>query len=101
MYIDAIAAEDTVHKGYSSSRLLCAVAGGFWVCAERHHIAVWIGRVPSALNPADSLSRGDFKLAHMLGAEQLPPASFPQPQDWEFLLEMLLEESKKSDVLWQ
>ena len=86
LWIDSTAAEGTLRRGYSSSPLLCAIAGAFWICAERHGIAVWIGRVPSALNPADSVSRQDLNVVEHFGAVLVTPRA-PKPGDWAFLLD--------------
>ena len=97
MYIDSTAAEGTLRRGYSTSFLLCAIAGAFWFVAARHQIAVWIGHVPSALNPADSLSRKDVYLAASIGAVQLE-ACFPHPAEWNCLLRHPLAKATRSKV---
>ena len=86
LWIDSTAAEGTLRKGYSRSPLLASITGAFWLTAERNEIAVWVGRVPSKLNPADSVSRSDFSFVQSLCASRVAP-HVPDPTDWSFLLD--------------
>ena len=85
LFIDNKAAEGSLIKGYSSSNTLAAVAGSFWTAAANSSLRMWIGRVPSRLNPSDGFSRGDFSLAELHGWQQVRPV-IPDHSAWSFLL---------------
>jgi len=83
LYIDNSAAEGSIAKGYSKSLFMARIASACWRLAERFGIGLWIGRVPSSLNPADALSREDDSTmrrlcAHQVAAEWLPAVTW----DW-------------------
>ena len=52
---------------------MARISATFWRVAEKHNIGVWICHVPSALNPADLLSRGDASIANILRAKWRQP----------------------------
>ena len=67
VFIDSMAAEGVLIKGYSSSEQLTAITASFWASIRRGGAACWVGRVPSRLNVADGFSREDFQLQAKLG----------------------------------
>ena len=86
LFIDNAAAEGTLLKSYSSSKHLTVLAALFWSAVRKAKAAAWVGRVPSRLNVADGFGRGDFAVAHRLGATRLRVA-LPLVDKWAFLLE--------------
>ena len=84
LFIDSKAAEGVVIKGYSSSPSLAAIAGCFWAAAAQFNVKVWIGRVPSRLNPADGFSRQDRSLATKMGWVRVCPL-VPNVAEWALL----------------
>lgn len=84
LFIDSACAEGALLRSYSSSRHLTALAGAFWTSAAGYDLRVWIGRVPSKLNPADGFSRGSRSLGQQLGWCQVP-AIEPDVRPWRFL----------------
>ena len=53
-----------------------SITGG-WSIAEEHGIGLWFDRVPSHMNPADSLSRDDLTIAQQLRAIRADPCMMP------------------------
>jgi len=85
LFIDSAAAEGSLLRAYSSSRHLTALAGCFWTTSANHQLRVWIGRVPSNVNPADGFSRSDRSLGKRHGWAEVP-ACVPHASPWAFLL---------------
>ena len=85
LFIDNTAAEGTLLTSYSASKHLTVLAALFWSSIRTAKAAAWVGRVPSHLNVADGFSRGDFSVAHRLGARRLRVA-LPIHDAWAFLL---------------
>ena len=83
LYIDNAAAEGAIAKGYSRSLFLARIASACWRLAERHGIGLWIERVPSSLNPADALSRGDDTIMREAGGSQVA-AEWPPVDTWDW-----------------
>ena len=67
-FADNTAANAALVKGYSASPDLAAMVGSLHLRLAREAIRPWIHLVPSALNPADAPSRGDFEELHRIGA---------------------------------
>ena len=84
LFIDSSAAEGSVLKGYSANVFLAAKVGCFWTLAAMYGLRVWIGRVPSSLNPSDGFSRGDESLGVELGWNSVE-AQVPDPRPCAFL----------------
>ena len=53
LYIDSESAEGSLLSGYSRSPHLAVLAGTFWVWCATLQVRMWIGRVPSSLNPSE------------------------------------------------
>ncbi|KAF4647528.1 hypothetical protein FOL47_004486, partial [Perkinsus chesapeaki] len=60
IFVDSVAVEQALVKGYSKLDDLNDMIGKFWSACERLQLKVWIDRVPSDLNPADKPSRRIF-----------------------------------------
>ena len=97
LFLDSESAEGSLLSGYSASPFLTALAGAFWALAAHLQARVWVGRVPSKLNPSDGLSRRDRLWALEQGwAEH--SARCPDPGPWRFLVEGM---SKPAGSRWR
>ena len=67
-FIDNNAARDALIKGYTSETAAAELVGEFWLEEARNASLSWFCRVPSASNPSDGPSRGDFSEVEALGS---------------------------------
>ena len=70
-FADNTAANAALVKGYSASPDLAAMVGSLHLLLARAAIRPWIHFAPSALNPADAPSRGDFRKLRSIGATRV------------------------------
>ena len=82
-WVDSSAAKGAITNGYSKSRTLTKIAGEIWLKVEQLQCGLWIHQVPTKLNPADPLSRGDDTIARVAEFEQVE-ASCCAPDKWRF-----------------
>ena len=68
---DNTAANAALVKGYSASPDLAAMVGSLHLLLARAAIRPWFHFAPSALNPADAPSRGDFRKLRSIGATRV------------------------------
>ena len=80
-----MAAEGTLHRGYSPDADLCRITNRVWQICNAFNISLWIDRVPSDDNIADPLSRGDFSLMEALGFPRTEQVT-RDPVDFEYLV---------------
>ena len=85
LLIDNMAAEGTLHRGYSPDADLCRITNRVWQICNAFDISLWIDRVPSDDNIGDPLSRGDFSLMEALGIPRSVQIT-RDPVDFEYLV---------------
>ena len=66
VWVDNEGARYGIIAGYSGNSFGARIIAQIWVEAARHDLALWVERVPTKENPADSLSRLAFSLARRL-----------------------------------
>ena len=86
LFLESEAAEGSLLKGYSSSRSLTAIAGALWALSASLQARLWVGRMPSRLNPSDEVSRRDRHWAREQDWSEWP-ATEPPVAPWRLLLE--------------
>ena len=84
LFVDSSASEGVLIKNYSSSPCMCMISAAFWDVLFAHRAGVYIHRLPSALNLADSFSRGDDAIGVEYGWQKVRPV-IPAPGKWNFL----------------
>ena len=70
-FIDNNAARDALIKGYTRETAAAALVGEFWLEEAKNASLSWFCRVPSASNPSDGPSRGDFAEVDALGSTRV------------------------------
>ena len=83
VWVDSSTTKGVITNGYSKSKVLTKMSGEIWLKADATQCGLWIHRVPTKLNPADLLSRGDDSLAREAGFSQVQPRC-SAPGDWRF-----------------
>ena len=78
VWVDSSTTKGVITNGYSNSEVLTQMSGEVWLIAERIQCGLWVHRVPTHLNPADPLSRGDDTIAVSNGFEQVAPRCVPK-----------------------
>ena len=73
LFIDNDGSSTVLGKGSSRNPDANPAIGWFWFQCARLRISPWLMRVPSGVNPADSLSHNDLRLAQLLGWELIDP----------------------------
>ena len=61
MFIDNDAARYALINGKSTNAATNEILHQFWEMAAANNMCIWFERVPSASNPADGPSRGDWE----------------------------------------
>ncbi len=86
IYEDNEAARNGLLSGYSAEAHNSAIIGNVWLRAMLGGVGLWVERVHSHSNPADSLSRLDFSLAEKLEwvrvTPTLPRTLQQSPESW-------------------
>ena len=80
LWIDNMAGQGVIHRGYSGCAELAAIVGEIWLMVESRHARLWGARVPSAQNIADPFSRADYSIAELLGWEWVQQALLTPPK---------------------
>ena len=85
LFAGSESAEASLLNGYSKNPFMTAPAGAFWTLGASLGTRIWLGRVPSALNPSDGLSRRDRSWAAAQGWAEVR-ACHPDFSKWSFLV---------------
>ena len=80
-FIDNVASEHALKKGYSKDPLLTNLLGWFWCWAASAKLKLIFVRVASKANLSDQISRGEWETSDSLGCSRRYP-------DWDLLFEM-------------
>ena len=72
-FVDNVASEHTLKKGYSKDPQLTNLLGWFWCWAASARLNLAFVRVASKANLSDQVSRGDWEISDSLGCSHLDP----------------------------
>ena len=83
VWVDSSTTKGVISNGYSKSPTLTKIAGEVWMKADLIQCGLGVHRVPTKLNPADLLSRGDNTIAEEAGFKMVEPQC-SSPDKWLF-----------------
>ena len=77
VWVDSATTKGVIANGYSRSKALTAMSAQVWHQAANTQCGIWVFRVPTKLNPADPLSRGDDAIARKHGFSKVRATNMP------------------------
>jgi hypothetical protein len=78
VWVDSSTTRGVITNGYSKTKVLAHVSAEIWLIAERLQCGLLVHCVPTHLNQANPLSRGDDTIAVLNGFERVSPRYVPR-----------------------